>query len=81
MSFPDGPIWLVGCGNMAGAMLRRWLSEGLDPAQVTVITRSGTRAPKGVRSLTALPIDEAPANCTPTVKNCWPSGVSVESGA
>ena len=59
--FPDGPIWLIGCGNMAGAMLRRWLSEGLDPAQVTVITRSGTRAPEGVRSLTALPTDERPA--------------------
>lgn len=61
MSFPVGPIWLVGCGNMAGAMLRRWLSEGLDPAKVTVITRSGTRAPEGVRSLTALPVDETPA--------------------
>lgn len=59
--FPEGPIWLVGCGNMAGAMLRRWLAEGLDPAQVTVITRSGTRAPEGVRSLTALPVEEAPA--------------------
>ncbi|MDY0957141.1 pyrroline-5-carboxylate reductase [Sphingomonas sp. CFBP8993] len=59
--FPEGPIWLVGCGNMAGAMLRRWLAEGLDPAQVTVITRSGTRAPEGVRSLTALPVDETPA--------------------
>ncbi|WP_294235665.1 pyrroline-5-carboxylate reductase [uncultured Sphingomonas sp.] len=59
--FPVGPIWLVGCGNMAGAMLHRWLAEGLDPAQVTVITRSGTRAPEGVRSLTALPVDESPA--------------------
>ncbi len=61
MSFPSGPIWLIGCGNMAGAMLRRWLAEGLDPAQVTVITRSATRAPEGVRSLTALPVDETPA--------------------
>ncbi len=61
MSFPDGPIWLIGCGNMAGAMLRRWLSSGLDPRQVTVITRSGRGAPEGVRSLTALPIDETPA--------------------
>ncbi|BCI69942.1 pyrroline-5-carboxylate reductase [Sphingomonas paucimobilis] len=42
-------------------MLRRWLSQGLDPAQVTVITRSGRGAPEGVRSLTALPIDETPA--------------------
>ena len=61
MSFPDGPIWLIGCGNMAGAMLRRWLAEGLDPAQVTVITRSGKRGPEGVRSLTELPVDERPA--------------------
>jgi pyrroline-5-carboxylate reductase len=61
VSFPSGPIWLIGCGNMAGAMLRRWLAEGLDPVQVTVVTRSGTRAPDGVRSLTALPVDETPA--------------------
>nr|WP_307003218.1 pyrroline-5-carboxylate reductase dimerization domain-containing protein [Sphingomonas sp. SORGH_AS_0879] len=61
VSFPDGPIWLIGCGNMAGAMLRRWLSSGLDPRQVTVITRSGRAAPEGVRSLTALPTDETPA--------------------
>ena len=33
----QGPLWLVGCGNMAGAMLRGWLAAGLDPAQVTVI--------------------------------------------
>ncbi|MCT8003020.1 pyrroline-5-carboxylate reductase [Sphingomonas sanguinis] len=60
MSFPTGPIWLIGCGNMAGAMLRRWLDAGLDPRQVTVITRSGRGAPEGVRSLTALPVDETP---------------------
>src|SRR4029453_16109372 len=33
------------------------------------------------RKLSAVAIDDAPANCTPTVKNCWPMGVSVESGA
>ena len=33
------------------------------------------------RKLSAVAIDDAPANCTPIVKNCWPSGVSVESGA
>src|ERR687896_1216719 len=33
------------------------------------------------RKLSAVAIDEAPANCTPTVKNCCPSGVSVEIGA
>ena len=33
----EGPIWLVGCGNMGGALLDRWLACGLDPARVTVI--------------------------------------------
>jgi pyrroline-5-carboxylate reductase len=61
MSFPAGPLWLIGCGNMGGAMLRRWITAGLDPATVTVITRSGRGAPEGVRSLTALPDEEAPA--------------------
>ena len=32
-----GPVWIAGCGNMGGAMLRRWLAKGLDPARVTVI--------------------------------------------
>ena len=33
------------------------------------------------RKLSAVAIDEAPANCTPSVKNCCPIGDSVESGA
>ncbi len=33
------------------------------------------------RKLSAVAIEEAPANCTPIVKKVWPSGVSVESGA
>ncbi len=61
MSFPEGPLWLIGCGNMGGAMLRRWIAAGLDPATVTVITRSGQGAPDGVRSLTTLPDEDAPA--------------------
>jgi pyrroline-5-carboxylate reductase len=32
-----GRLLLVGCGNMAGAMLDRWLAEGLDPARVAVV--------------------------------------------
>ena len=59
--FPVGPLWLIGCGNMGGAMLRRWIAAGLDPMSVTVITRSGKGAPEGVRSLTALPDEDAPA--------------------
>jgi pyrroline-5-carboxylate reductase len=53
----EGPVWLVGAGNMGGAMLRRWLLAGLDPAQVTVIRRSGEPIAPGVTVLTAPPPD------------------------
>lgn len=66
--FPAGPLWMIGCGNMGGAMLRRWLAAGLDPATVTVVTRRGAGVPDGVRSLTALPVDEAPATLVLAVK-------------
>src|SRR5215210_2905046 len=33
------------------------------------------------RKFSAVAIDDAPANCTPIVKNIWPAGTSVESGA
>lgn len=56
-----GPFWLIGCGNMAGAMLDGWLAKGLDPRQVTVIRPSGRPVSGGVRVLTALPEDEVPA--------------------
>jgi pyrroline-5-carboxylate reductase len=56
-----GPLWLIGCGNMAGAMLERWLATGLDPSRVTVTRPSGAAVAPGVRVLTALPEDQAPA--------------------
>jgi pyrroline-5-carboxylate reductase len=56
-----GPFWLIGCGNMAGAMLERWLAQGMDPSQVTVIRPSGRDVAEGVRVLTALPEGEVPA--------------------
>ena len=62
MTLPlPGPLLLVGCGNMAGAMLRRWIEVGADPAQITVVRPSGAPAAPGVRVLTALPEDEVPA--------------------
>jgi len=33
----SGRLLMVGCGNMAGAMLDRWLAAGLDPALVTIV--------------------------------------------
>jgi len=56
-----GPFWLIGCGNMAGAMLEGWLHAGLDPEQVTVVRPSGRQVAPGVRVLTTLPRDEMPA--------------------
>jgi pyrroline-5-carboxylate reductase len=52
---------MIGCGNMAGAILSRWLAAGADPSQVTVVRPSGSPAGEGVRVLTALPEDEVPA--------------------
>ncbi|WP_242098821.1 pyrroline-5-carboxylate reductase [Sphingomonas sp. CROZ-RG-20F-R02-07] len=56
-----GPVWMIGCGNMGGAMLRRWVAAGLDPQSVTVVTRGTADVPDGVRALHALPADETPA--------------------
>jgi pyrroline-5-carboxylate reductase len=46
---------------MGGAMLARWLEEGVDPAHVSVIRPSGAPAGEGVRVTTAWPEDEVPA--------------------
>ena len=56
-----GALWLVGCGNMAGAMLAGWLAQGVGPAYFTVIRPSGAPAAEGVRVLTAPPEGEVPA--------------------
>ncbi len=56
-----GPLWLAGCGNMAGAMLARWLEQGVDPAHVSVIRPSGRPVEADVRVTTAWPEDEVPA--------------------
>lgn len=56
-SFPT-PAWLVGCGNMAGAMVDGWRAGDVDLAGVTVIRPSGTPV-NGVRTVTSYP-DEQP---------------------
>ena len=56
-----GPLWLIGCGNMAGAMLEGWIAAGIDPGQVTVIRPSGRSVGHHIRVLTAPPEDEVPA--------------------
>lgn len=51
-------FWVIGCGNMGGALLSRWLETGLDPAVVTVIDPA-PRQIEGVRWLSAIPTGEA----------------------
>ncbi|WP_375196087.1 pyrroline-5-carboxylate reductase family protein [Sphingobium sp.] len=52
--FPEH-LFLVGCGNMAGQMLARWLGCGLDPDKVTVLRPSGKPVTDGVRVVTDYP--------------------------
>ena len=57
-AFP-APAWLVGCGNMAGAMVAGWRAAGIDLSGVTAIRPSGTPV-DGVRTVTALPTGATP---------------------
>lgn len=64
-----GPLWLVGAGNMGGAMLRGWLDAGLDPAQLVVIDPAARDLPAGVTAFAAPPPDgAAPATLVLAVK-------------
>ncbi|HYJ81945.1 MAG TPA: pyrroline-5-carboxylate reductase [Allosphingosinicella sp.] len=56
-----GPLFMIGCGNMAGAMLQGWLAAGADPRLITVVRPSGRAPAPGIRTLTELPEDEVPA--------------------
>ena len=48
-------ILLVGCGNMAGAMLEGWLAAGLDPARLTVVEPGDKRVPEGIERHRTIP--------------------------
>jgi pyrroline-5-carboxylate reductase len=51
-------IWLIGCGNMAGAMLSRWLATGFEAGRVTVIDPGMPDI--GVRVVATIPDEPAP---------------------
>lgn len=48
-------LFMIGCGNMAGRMLERWLACGLDSARVTVLRPSGKPVAPGVAVVTGYP--------------------------
>jgi pyrroline-5-carboxylate reductase len=57
-AFP-APAWLVGCGNMAGAMVAGWRDAGVELGGVIAIRPSGTPV-EGVTTVASLPAGEAP---------------------
>ena len=63
-----GALWMIGCGNMGGAMLRRWIAAGIPREQITVITRGPATLPSGVRHLNALPPGAVPATLVLAMK-------------
>lgn len=79
---PDAPgggtFWIVGCGNMAGAMLSRWLDTGLDPTRVTVIDPGLPE--RGVRVLASLPDEPPPGTLLLGVKPQLLDAVAAEVG-
>ena len=60
-------LWLVGCGNMAGAMLRGWLDAGVPAERFTAVRPSGAEPAPGVRTLTALPDESSAVQVTVVV--------------
>jgi pyrroline-5-carboxylate reductase len=65
----EGPLLLLGCGKMGGALLAGWLDEGLPGSAVTVIEPSAEAVAaftaRGVRHLTSA--EEVPAELAPKV--------------
>jgi pyrroline-5-carboxylate reductase len=53
-----GSVWLLGCGNMGGALLHRWVAAGL--TRVTVIDPSPRDLPAGVSASATAPAGEGP---------------------
>lgn len=49
-------LWLIGCGNMGGAMLRQWIASGAVAAgDVAIVNRTDRALPTGVQQARTLP--------------------------
>lgn len=49
-----GSFWIIGCGNMAGAMLARWIEAGTDLGTVQVVDPAMPALPGGLTCLPAI---------------------------
>lgn len=54
-------FWIIGCGNMAGAMLARWIETGLDASGIHVVDPATPALPGGIACLPAIPDNAGPA--------------------
>jgi len=54
-----GSLWLIGAGNMGGAMLRGWIAAGIAPARIAVIDPFVASVPDGVALLRDVPTGDA----------------------
>ncbi len=54
----SGACWLIGAGNMGGAMLRGWIASGLPPEGFTVVDPGGPALPDGVTFSREVPAGE-----------------------
>src|SRR6478735_4880268 len=59
INVPTG-IWLVGAGNMGGAMLRRWIASGVHSGSILVIDPGNPSLPEGVRVVAEEPAEGVP---------------------
>ncbi len=58
----EGPFWIIGCGNMAGAMVRRWVETGMDVSDFQIVDPASPALPKGLSALPKIPLDAPFAN-------------------
>lgn len=56
------PLWFVGCGNMAGALIEGWRKADVDFANAVAIRPSG-RPVEGVRTVSQFPEGPPPLRC------------------
>ncbi len=61
------PFWLIGCGNMGGAMLRGWIASGLPASQFLVVDPGRPDLPDGVAWAETAP-DGQPATLLLAIK-------------
>ena len=59
---PLPPVWFVGCGQMAGALIEGWKKAEVDFSEAVIIRPSG-RPVDGIRTVRTIPDEPSPLRC------------------